>query len=117
MTEFAAPLRDLTAPSVRRLHKQFPLPERQALLNDSLRRLPTNFSEEAKILYAFAEHGRAPDLDDKPAQAIHDLAARDLVITANGLVLGAYPLTLEPAAHRVSINGHRLIAMCKRSCV
>jgi hypothetical protein len=108
------------AAPVDRLNAILPLAARQAALPPSLRAM------HRAILTGFAEHGAPPareelgglaeggDFDAALARLVRD----DLVVPgADGGVVGAYPFTLEPTPHRLSLRGHTINAMCALDAV
>ena len=99
--------------SLARLTDILPLAEKLAGCDEAVCRLYRH------ILHGFAEQGRAPSreamatLVDAPAEALAELDRQGLVVLdAGGQVRGAYPFTTELREHRVSVNGHRVYAMC-----
>ena len=56
---------------------------------------------------------------EKLDAALQRLGAEDLVVldADNKLPLGAYPLTSEITPHKISVNGHRIYAMCALDAV
>jgi hypothetical protein len=99
-----------------RLNRLLPLKEKQDRLDPSLRTL------HREILRSFAERGCPPSRAQIAAQtgkdevdtALQRLAEDDLIVLSpdRRLVTGAYPFTLEERAHRVTIGGVTVHAMC-----
>jgi mercuric reductase len=119
--------------ALRRLHDILPLKERQDSLEKPLRDL------HHAILRSFRDRGRALTReeiaaflggDEAAARAVAMLGSFDLVIrnelvlrdantnqlvvfdAKGGEVVGAYPMTSEPTAHKVTIGAHTLYAVC-----
>lgn len=104
--------------AVVRLSGQLPLVGRQAALPDGF---PT---VHRAILHGFVERGQAPTLaelaGDSPLEVgaiVWRLAEEDLVVLADGVVVGAYPFSSEPTPHRITIDGRTLFAMCSLDAV
>ncbi|PNU20487.1 hypothetical protein C2E25_07145 [Geothermobacter hydrogeniphilus] len=70
------------------------------------------------ILRSFAERGKPRQRIEKGgraeiAAALQRLRNSDLVVLdGQGDIIGAYPFTLEETPHRLTVNGHRVHAMC-----
>lgn len=104
--------------AVARLTGQLPLAPGQAALPDGYA------SVHRAILRGFADRGQAPSLAElareSPADAaevVQRLAEDDLIVLADGIVVGAYPFSLQPTAHRITIDGRGLFAMCSLDAV
>ena len=99
-----------------RLNSLLPLADNQHRLEAPLRDL------HRKILQDFAARGCPPPRDEMEQilgdgtldAALQRLASDDLVVLSpdRGSISGAYPFTVEERVHTVSVNGHRLHAMC-----
>jgi len=99
-----------------RLNGLLPLKEKQDRLNPLLRAL------HRQILRSFAERGCPLSRGEIATQtgtdgvdaALQRLAEDDLIVLSSDrrLVTGAYPFTLEQRAHRVTIGGVTVHAMC-----
>ena len=100
-----------------RLAGQLPLSGRQAALPDG------HAAVHRAILQGFADRGRAPslaELGESLADAekiVQRLAEDDLVVLADGNVVGAYPFSAEPTPHRITIDGRATYAMCSLDAV
>ena len=102
--------------AVARLNRQLPLKARQAQLSPVLKKL------HQAILRGFIEHGRVPtgpELDsvmegEALEAGLRKLGEADLIVLdkTGRWPVGAYPLTSEHTAHRITVNGHSLYAMC-----
>lgn len=102
--------------AVTRLNLQLPLKARQAQLSPALKTL------HQAILCGLIEYGRVPTgpeldpvIDKKKLEAgLRKLGEADLIVLdkAGRWPVGAYPLTSEQTAHRITVNGHTLYAMC-----
>ncbi|MFO7603514.1 MAG: organomercurial lyase [Gammaproteobacteria bacterium] len=98
------------------LNAQLPLKARQEQLPMALKVL------HQKMLTSLLVQGRVPDTAEcadllgevDVNQGLRRLVEADLLVldTAGKRVVGAYPLTLAQTAHRVTVRGHRLCAMC-----
>ncbi len=106
--------------AVARLNQQLPLAARQSQLSAADKKL------HQAILFTLARQGRPPSQDemsdivgkDHVTPALHTLGQQDLIVLSErGVVLGAYPITLETTAHRITLNGHHLHAMCALDAV
>ncbi|MFP6732938.1 MAG: organomercurial lyase [Rhodospirillales bacterium] len=76
------------------------------------------------VLRSLAERGRAPEIgelaedlelpSDTVADHLSALRKKDLVVfdTAQGRLVGAYPLTERQTEHRIEIGGQQIHAMC-----
>lgn len=95
---------DLTADVVR-LQTNFPLLSRRRDLP------PETRQAHSRLLEAIVSEGRLPvDLDPS---AVSALAAVDVIVADESGVVGAYPFSLIPTAHRVTIDGTiEVNAMC-----
>lgn len=102
--------------SVERLASQLPLKARQDQLDASLR------AAHQTILLSLVNNGSPPSTtklakivgEGNVSAAIQTLAKNDLVVmdkTSENLV-GAYPVTTERTAHQITVNGHKIYAMC-----
>jgi len=98
-----------------RLNALLPLAARQAVLPPAVRAL------HRAILRGLATQEELPALSELAAAsgvadgaaALAQLQVADLVVVKEGgTITGAYPITLEPTAHRVTITGRTLFAMC-----
>ncbi len=104
--------------AVDRLESQLPLNRRQ-------RDLPSSIADVHRaILRSFAAVGRPPgnDLIERiagmdAATVIGRLAADDLTVVADGRIVGAYPFSLSPTEHLLSIRELRIHAMCALDAV
>lgn len=100
-----------------RLAGQLPLSDRQSALPDGYAAV------HRAILQGFADRGRAPslaELGESSADVVtimQRLADDDLVVVADGSVVGAYPFSEEPTPHRVTIDGRATYAMCSLDAV
>lgn len=102
-----------------RLGSQLPLAERQRALP------PGHAVIHRAILGSFARVGAPPDrselaamADTDPGVILERLAVDDLVVLDDGAVVGAYPFTLEPTAHRLVLEGTvEVNAMCSLDAV
>lgn len=84
---------DKCSPEVKKLH--------QAILR--------SFVEKGRIL----NRGEMAEYTDDVDNAITTLKNYDMVVvTDNGEVIGAYPLTMEQRVHAVQVNNHTVYAMC-----
>jgi mercuric reductase len=103
---------------VDRLEDQLPLRWRQ-------RDLPEELADAHRlILHSFATTGRPPGLDvigraaELDGAAVVDrLSSDDLIVEADGRIEGAYPFSLEPTPHVLSIGGFQVYAMCALDAV
>lgn len=97
-----------------RLTERLPLKARQDALPPELAAL------HRAVLQGLMERGRAPGREEMAAivggdgvdAAVARLAADDLVVTADGRVIGAYPMTEADTPHRVRIGERAVHAMC-----
>jgi hypothetical protein len=98
-----------------RLNSLLPLAVRQAELDPPFRAL------HRAILRWLAIEGESPSLAAllveagvaDGAAALEQLRAADLVVVnGGGRIVGAYPITLEITAHRVTLDGRTRYAMC-----
>jgi hypothetical protein len=104
-----------------RLNSQLPLKARQDSLPGILK------SAHQRVITSLVTYGRPPDEPEltallgegRVAAGLHQLAAADLVVLdAQGeRVVGAYPVTVETTPHQLSVNGHRIYAMCALDAV
>lgn len=99
--------------ALQRLIGILPLKEKQEACGVAIKELHRN------VLRAFVEKGRIltkneiAKLVSDPETAVKILRENDMVVfSADGEPVGAYPFTMEPREHRVSINGHCVHAMC-----
>jgi mercuric reductase len=116
-----------------RLHDLLPLKERQDSLDPSLANLhrailhrllatgrPLTRTEMAGVLGSEEAVANAVavlgsyDLIVRNPLTVRDAVTNALVVldAKGGEVVGAYPITTEPTAHRVTVNGHTVYAMC-----
>lgn len=99
-----------------RLNGLLPLADNQRRLEAPLRDL------HRKVLQDFVARGHPPsreEMEQLPGDyplddALQQLASGDLVVLSQDRqsISGAYPFTVEERVHTVSVNGHRLHAMC-----
>ena len=99
-----------------RLNALLPLADNQNRLEAPLRKL------HRKVLQDFGGRGYPPsreemtnELGDIPLDdALQKLASDDLLVLSPDRreISGAYPFTVEERVHTVSVNGHKLHAMC-----
>ncbi len=75
-------------------------------------------------MHSFATTGRPPVLDvigraaEMDGAAVIDrLSSDDLIVEADGRIEGAYPFSLEPTPHVLSIGGFQVYAMCALDAV
>lgn len=101
-----------------RLSDRLPLAGRQAALPAG------HAAVHRAILHGFADRGRALSLDElgsesspDAAEIVQRLADDDLVVLADGRVVGAYPFSAEPTPHRIMIDGRSSYAMCSLDAV
>ena len=101
------------ANGVARLKKILPLAARQKNLNHETANI------YQMILNSYVFQGRTLNKSEISAQVgnldqvINTLRMNDMVVfDANDEPIGAYPFTMEPRDHKVSINGHTVYAMC-----
>lgn len=107
--------------AVDRLNSLLPLKARQEQLPAALKKL------HQQILRTLVLQGRSPTHealasvlgDQSIEEALQRLGSEDLVVLdAKGQYpLGAYPVTLENTAHKISVNGHTIHAMCALDAV
>jgi len=93
------------------LNGLLPLKERQNTLGRE------DAALHRSILRSFAERGAPPPhtAEEHPqvAAALQRLRDSDLVVLDDqDRIIGAYPFTLEETPHRLTVNSHRLHAMC-----
>jgi mercuric reductase len=115
------------------LHDLLPLKERQGSLDKPMvelhREILWSLLEQGRPL-ARAEIAKKLGSEDAAAKAVALLGAYDLIVrnpltvrdaatnalvvldAKGGDVVGAYPITTEETPHKVSVNGHKLYAMC-----
>jgi mercuric reductase len=109
-------------PSIRiavdRLEDQLPLRVRQQGLPEAL------VAAHRAILRSFAATGRPPALDRieqcsgmDASTVIDHLSSDDLIVAREGRIEGAYPFSLEPTPHVLSIGGFEVYAMCALDAV
>jgi len=96
---------------VERLSEQLPLRDRQASLPPVIRAF------HREILSSYADRGKPPDDALSPAGALSRLVSDDLIVLEEGRILGAYPFSSEPTAHRLLIEGNAAFAMCSVDAV
>ncbi|WP_455206766.1 alkylmercury lyase family protein [Kaarinaea lacus] len=107
--------------AVARLNSQLPLKARRDQLSVPLQRA------HQAVLHSLVENGRPPTQtemkqllgENNVTNGIQVLVKNDLVVpdTAGTNIVGAYPLTIAQTPHRVTVNGHRLFAMCALDAV
>lgn len=99
--------------AVERLNAVLPLKQRQAMVGKQLTEV------HKSTLRSFVERGRilnkkeiAQMVDDLPA-AIKILKENDMIVfDCSDEPVGAYPFTMEERAHKLSVNGNQIHAMC-----
>jgi mercuric reductase len=104
--------------AVDRLEGQLPLQRRQ-------RELPPGIADAHRaILRSFAATGRPPgrNLIERIAgieatTVIGRLAAGDLIVVTDGRIVGAYPFSLTPTPHLLSMDALQVHAMCALDAV
>jgi mercuric reductase len=76
------------------------------------------------ILWSLATTGRPPGVDEigrlagtDPAAVLDRLSSDDLIVAADGRIEGAYPFSLEPTPHLLSMEGAAIHAMCSLDAV
>ena len=95
-----------------KLNTVLPLYERQRTLP------PDRIEAHRAILSELAHTGALPDREyladilGDADEKLAELAKLDLVVLKDGNLVGAYPITVEPTVHNVSVFGHRIHAMC-----
>ena len=101
------------ANAVARLKEILPLAARQKDLNHE------TVNVYQMILSSYVFQGRTLNKSEISEQVgnldqvINTLRVHDMVVfDANDEPVGAYPFTMEPRDHKVSINGHTVYAMC-----
>ena len=99
--------------AVKRLNKMLPLAERQQSLDSELGNVYQN------ILYSYVQRGTSMNRDEIARQvsniddALKILKDNDMVVfDSSGEPVGAYPFTMEPREHEVTVNSHRVHCMC-----
>ena len=99
--------------AVKRLNKILPLAKRQRGLDRELADVYQN------ILYSYVQRGTSINRDEIARQvsnideSIKILKDNDMVVfDSSGEPVGAYPFTMEPREHEVTVNGHRVHCMC-----
>ena len=99
--------------AVAQLKKILPLAARQENLNHETANV------YQMILSSYVFQGRTLNKSEISVQVgnldqvINTLRMNDMVVfDANDEPVGAYPFTMEPRDHKVSINGHTVYAMC-----
>lgn len=104
--------------AIGRLEDQLPLRRRQRDLPDGMARV------HRAILWTLATTGRPPRVDEigrlagtDPAAVLERLSSDDLIVTADGRIEGAYPFSLEPTPHVLSLEGVEIHAMCALDAV
>lgn len=104
--------------AIERLEGQLPLRRRQADLPEGVARA------HRAILNSFATTGRPPGSDlverlaaTDAAAVIERLSTDDLIVTDAGEIEGAYPFSLAPTPHRLSIGDFEIHAMCALDAV
>jgi len=107
--------------ALNRLNHQLPLKARQDLLVPELKQL------HHTILRSLAHRGVAPSKseiaavvgDTNVSESLRILGQLDLVVLnrEGSAVLGAYPLTTEVTAHRITIGSNTIYAMCALDAV
>ncbi|MGD8566724.1 MAG: alkylmercury lyase family protein [Gammaproteobacteria bacterium] len=108
-------------PVLHRLTALLPLKQRQDGLAAPVKRIHQN------ILQSLALRGCVPERDELACLhegvdiqgAVHTLAENDLIVQdgTTGKITGAYPMTTEKTPHEVTLNNHRLFAMCALDAV
>ncbi|MCP3871426.1 MAG: hypothetical protein GY703_25645 [Gammaproteobacteria bacterium] len=95
------------------LQSILPLKERQEDCSKSVKAL------HQQILRSFVDRGRILSRDemaklvDDLEKTISTLQEKDMVVFSDqGEPVGAYPFTTEQREHSISVNGHRVYAMC-----
>ena len=104
-----------------RLNSQLPLKDRQNRLSPELK------AAHQCVLTTLVNKGRPPTKEElegvlgeeKFTESLQRLASEDLVVlNAQGShPVGAYPVTIEHTPHKISVNDHRLHAMCALDAV
>jgi len=99
--------------AVAQLNKILPLAARQKNLNHETanvyQMILGSYVFQGRTLNKSEISVQVGDLD----QVINTLRMNDMVVfDANDEPVGAYPFTMEPRDHEVSINGHTVYAMC-----
>jgi len=112
---------DRIASAVVRLNSQLPLKARQQQLPSAL------VAAHRLVLRRLVGQGRPPTEAELTAvlgaesltAELQRLGADDLVVldAAGRRPVGAYPVTIEHTPHHVSVNGHRIYAMCALDAV
>ena len=107
--------------AVDRLNSQLPLKARQDRLSPELKAAHQN------VLYSLVKKGRPPTREelaqqlgtDKLQAGLQKLGADDLIVldSAGENPVGAYPITVEPTPHKITVNGHSIQAMCALDAV
>lgn len=107
--------------AVVRLNSQLPLKARQDALPSALK------AAHQCVLYSLVNHGRPPTKDELEGvlgkedviKSLQRLGSDDLVVLAaeGKYPVGAYPVTIEPTPHNISVNGHAIHAMCALDAV
>jgi mercuric reductase len=102
--------------AVDRLNSQLPLKPRQDKLSPQLKSVHQN------VLYSLVKQGRPPSQDELAQQlgkdnvedSLRTLGKEDLIVldADRKHPLGAYPVTIEPTPHKITVNGHTIHAMC-----
>jgi mercuric reductase len=101
------------ANAVARLKEILPLAARQKDLNHETanvyQMILSSYVFQGRTLNKSEISEQVGNLD----QVINTLRVHDMVVfDANDEPVGAYPFTMEPRDHKVSINGHTVYAMC-----
>jgi len=100
---------------LKRLISLLPLKDRQMEFGGKMAEL------HKAILHSFVENGRpindeeisAIIGDDDVEAAIKALQEKDLaVLNCSGKLVGSYPMTVENTPHKITVNGHKINAMC-----
>ena len=101
------------ANAVARLNRILPLAKRQQSLDSELADVYQN------ILYSYVQRGISLNKDEIARQvgnieeSIKILRDHDMVVfDSEGEPVGAYPFTMEPREHEVTVNGHKVHCMC-----
>ena len=99
--------------AVDQLKKILPLADRQKNLNHETanvyQMILSSYVLQGRTLNKSEISEQVGNLD----QVIKTLRMNDMVVfDANDEPVGAYPFTMEPRDHKVSINGHTVYAMC-----
>ena len=104
--------------AVGRLESRLPLRRRQRDLPEALARA------HRAILHSFAATGRPPGVDlieriagVDAATVMERLSSDDLIVVGDGRIEGAYPFSLEPTPHLLSIGDFEVHAMCALDAV